>query len=199
MVLVAATKNKHKIEEIEAITEKFGMNIISRAEAGICDDVEIPENGETFEENSQIKAATVMKLCGKPSIANDSGLMVDCLGGAPGVHSARFAGSHGDDDANNRKLTEAIGNVPYEKRTARFVSVITLMFPDGRVISARGECCGHMVTEPRGKSGFGYDPLFVPDGYDETFAELGAEVKNSISHRSRALSELAELLRAEGF
>lgn len=192
-VIVAATKNRHKIREIEAITQEFGMSIISRDEAGVPD-IEINENGETFEENSYKKAFEIMKLCNNITIADDSGLEVDCLGGAPGVRSARFAGKDGDDEANNRKLTELIKDVPYEQRTGRFVSVITMVFPDGETISARGEVEGHLLTEKRGSSGFGYDPLFVPEGYDRTFGELGSEVKNCISHRSRALVRLRELL-----
>ena len=192
-VIVAATKNRHKIQEIEAITQEFGMSIISRDEAGVPD-IEINEDGETFEENSYKKAFEIMKLCNNITIADDSGLEVDCLYGAPGVYSARFAGKDGDDDANNRKLTELIKDVPYEQRTGRFVSVITMVFPDGETISARGEVKGHLLTEKRGTSGFGYDPLFVPEGYDRTFGELGPEIKNSISHRSRALARLRELL-----
>ena len=192
-VIVAATKNRHKIQEIEAITQEFGMSIISRDEAGVPD-IEINEDGETFEENSYKKAFEIMKLCNNITIADDSGLEVDCLDGAPGVYSARFAGKDGDDDANNRKLTELIMDVPYEQRTGRFVSVITMVFPDGETISARGEVEGHLLTEKRGSSGFGYDPLFVPEGYDRTFGELGPEIKNSISHRSRALARLRELL-----
>lgn len=192
-VIVAATKNRHKIQEIEAITQEFGMSIISRDEAGV-QDIEINEDGETFEENSYKKAFEIMKLCNNITIADDSGLEVDCLDGAPGVYSARFAGKDGDDDANNRKLTELIKDVPYEQRTGRFVSVITMVFPDGETISARGEVEGHLLTEKRGTSGFGYDPLFVPEGYDRTFGELGPEIKNSISHRSRALARLRELL-----
>lgn len=192
-VIVAATKNRHKIQEIEAITQEFGMSIISRDEAGVPD-IEINEDGETFEENSYKKAFEIMKLCNNITIADDSGLEVDCLDGAPGVYSARFAGKDGDDDANNRKLMELIKDVPYEQRTGRFVSVITMVFPDGETISARGEVEGHLLTEKRGTSGFGYDPLFVPEGYDRTFGELGPEIKNSISHRSRALARLRELL-----
>lgn len=199
--IVAATRNKHKIKEIGAITGKFGMEIISRDEAGVPP-VEIPETGKTFEENSYIKASEIMKLCGQITVADDSGLVVDCLDGAPGVYSARFAGFEGlwpeegeegsdtDDGDNNAKLIRLIRDVPYEKRTARFVSVITMVYPDGRVLAARGTVEGHLVLEARGGGGFGYDPLFVPEGYDKTFGELGPEVKNSISHRARALEEL---------
>lgn len=198
-IIVAATKNKHKIQEIAAITEEFGMSIISRDEAGIPD-VEINEDGKTFEENSYKKAYEIMKLCNNITIADDSGLEVDCLDGAPGVYSARFAGKDGDDEANNRKLAELIKDVPWEKRTGRFVSVITMVFPDGETISARGEVEGHLIPEKRGTEGFGYDPMFVPEGYDETFGELGAEIKNGISHRAKALVRLREILdqRREG-
>lgn len=191
--IVAATGNKHKIKEIEAITAEFGMSIISKDEAGVPD-VEIVEDGETFEENSYKKAYEIMKLCGRTTIADDSGLVVDCLNGAPGVYSARFAGTDGDDDANNRKLIGLIKDVPYENRTARFVSVITMVFPDGQSIVARGEVEGHLITEKRGHEGFGYDPLFVPDGYEQTFGELAPEVKNAISHRANALKNLRKKL-----
>lgn len=148
--IVAATQNKHKIVEIEAITKEFGMDIISRDEAGVPD-IEIVEDGTTFEENSYKKAYEIMKLCGKITIADDSGLEVDCLDGAPGVYSARFAGEDGDDEANNRKLIDLIKDVPYEKRTGRFVSVITMVFPDGESLVARGEVEGHLVLEKKGK------------------------------------------------
>ena len=197
-IIVAATKNRHKIREIEAITSEFGMSIISRDEAGVPD-IEVVEDGETFEENSYKKAYEIMKLCGRVTIADDSGLVVDCLDGAPGVYSARFAGIDGDDDANNRKLTELIKDVPYEERTARFVSVITMVFPDGDTVVARGEVEGHLLTEARGREGFGYDPLFVPSGYDRTFGELDPGIKNSISQRANALKELRrKLLNREG-
>ena len=192
--IVAATQNKHKIVEIEAITKEFGMDIISRDEAGVPD-IEIVEDGNTFEENSYKKAYEIMKLCGKITIADDSGLEVDFLDGAPGVYSARFAGEDGDDEANNRKLIDLIKDVPYEKRTGRFVSVITMVFPDGESLVARGEVEGHLVLEEKGNHGFGYDPLFVPLGYENTFGELDSELKNRISHRARALQKLREELQ----
>lgn len=193
-VIVAATQNKHKIKEIEAITKEFGMSIISRSEAGVPD-IDIVEDGETFEQNSYKKAHEIMKLCGKITIADDSGLEVDFLDGAPGVYSARFAGVDGDDEANNRKLIDLLKDVPYEKRTGRFVSVITMVFPDGKRIVARGEVEGHIVLEEQGNNGFGYDPLFVPVGYDETFGQIPSEIKNKISHRANALHALRERLR----
>ena len=195
-VIVAASKNRHKIEEIEAITKKYGMDVISRSEAGVPDSLEIEEDGETFEENSLKKALGILTVCGKPTIADDSGLMVDCLDGAPGVWSARFAGETASDEENNRKLVELLKDVPEEQRAAKFVSVITLVFPDGETLVARGECRGRMILEPAGDNGFGYDPLFVPEGHDRTFAQLTPEEKNRISHRARALKELERQLNA---
>ncbi|HWQ77856.1 MAG TPA: RdgB/HAM1 family non-canonical purine NTP pyrophosphatase [Anaerovoracaceae bacterium] len=193
MRIVAATKNRHKIEEIQAIAGEFGMEVVSRDEAGVPD-VDIEEDGDTFEANSEKKAREVMELCGKITIADDSGLMVDALGGAPGVISARFAGEDGNDLLNNKKLLSLLSGVAEEDRTARFVSVITMIYPDGGKIVARGECKGHIIYQPRGCSGFGYDPLFVPDGYDRTFAELSGAEKNKISHRAAALRNLRKQL-----
>ena len=211
--IVAATRNKHKIKEIEVITKEFGMNIVSRDEAGVPK-IDIEENGETFEENSYIKAYGIMKLCGRITIADDSGLEVDCLGGAPGIYSARFAEfsglkpSEGEvenypydgdniDSDNNAKLIHLLKEVPFEKRTARFVSVITMVYPDGRTVVARGEVEGNLLLEERGTNGFGYDPVFVPLGYDKTFGELDADIKNRISHRANALRILRGKLQAE--
>ncbi len=204
-IIVAATRNQHKIREIEQITRQFGMRIISRDEAGIPP-VEIEEDGKTFEENSYKKAYEIMKLCGQITIADDSGIEADCLGGAPGIYSARYAamsddlsediapGEDSDDEENNRKLMRLLKPFPYEERTGRFVSVITMVFPDGEHIIARGTVEGHILTEERGSGGFGYDPMFVPEGYDKTFGELPAELKNRISHRANALKKLKEEL-----
>jgi len=197
MRIIAATKNKHKIEEIQEITGEFGMEVISRADAGIPD-IEIEEDGDTFEANSEKKAREIMDLCGETTIADDSGLMVDALGGAPGVFSARFAGEDGNDLKNNEKLLSLLSDVTPENRTARFVSVITLIYPDGKKIVARGECEGHIIYKPRGSNGFGYDPLFIPIGYDRTFAELSGAEKNHISHRAIALQNLRKKLMEEG-
>lgn len=207
ITVVAATRNKHKIKEIDEITGKFGMRIISRDDAGVPP-VEIPETGTTFEENSYIKAFEIMKRCGQITVADDSGLVVDCLDGAPGVYSARFAGFEGlwpengegidtDDGDNNAKLIRLIKDVPYEDRTARFVSVITMVYPDGKTFVARGTVEGHLILEAKGENGFGYDPLFVPEGYDQTFGQLGQDIKNAISHRARALQVLHEKLLEE--
>ena len=192
--LVVASSNKHKIDEISKVTEKFGIDVISRHDAGISKSLEIPEDGSTFEENSYIKAKAIMDICGKPTIADDSGLMVEALGGAPGVYSARFAGEDKNDERNNEKLKDLLKNIPYKDRRAKFVSVITLLFPDGRKIVARGECPGHIIEEERGDNGFGYDPLFVPEGYGSTFGMLSPDVKNEISHRALALKNLAKEL-----
>lgn len=191
--IVAATDNKHKIKEIEAIVSKFGIEVITKAEAG-AGSLDVEENGVTFEENSLIKAEAVMKATGMPSIADDSGLEVDALDGAPGVYSARFAGDHGDDDANNEKLMELMKDVPDDKRGARFVSVVTLCMPDGGRLVARGECPGRIGYELKGTNGFGYDPLFLPDGYDVTYAQITDEQKNEISHRARALRVLEKMI-----
>ena len=181
---------------MEAITNEFGMKIISRDDAGLPT-TEIEEDGDTFEQNSYKKAYEIMKISGCPTIADDSGLEVDWLDGAPGVYSARFAGEECDDKANNRKLLELLQGVPKEKRGARFVSVITMVFPDGKVLVARGETEGTLLEEERGDGGFGYDPLFVPSGMSLTYSELSPEEKNRISHRGKALRKLRELLHQE--
>ena len=187
--IIAASQNKNKIKELEAITKGFGMTIISRDEAGI-DDTPVIEDGETFEENSLKKAQEIMALCGKITIADDSGIEVDALGGAPGVISAIYAGEEADDQKNRDKLLKELQGIPLEKRTARFVSVISMAYPDGKTIVARGECEGHVIFEERGMNGFGYDSLFVPLGYEQTFAEIAPEEKNKISHRANALKRL---------
>lgn len=213
---ILASQNKNKIREIRAILEKYGLMVVSRDDAGIPKD-DIEETGTTFEENSLLKASVIMDMISadaslsgylaSPVVADDSGLMVDALGGAPGVYSARYAGEGCTYDDNNTKLLAALEGVPEEKRTAKFVTVITLVYPDREsapaaavkqgdryVVTARGECRGHIITEKRGEQGFGYDPVFVPDGYSGTFAELGTDFKNTISHRARALAELERLL-----
>ncbi len=192
-IVVVASHNQHKIREIGEIVEPFGMKVIPRDEAGVPD-VEIEETGATFEENSFLKADGILRLCGKPTIADDSGLVVDCLDGAPGVYSARYAGPQENDEDNNRKLAEEIRDVPWARRTARFVSVITMVWPDGRKIVARGEVEGHVIPEERGEAGFGYDPMFIPLGYDKTFGEFDPEAKNAISHRGNALRKLRDML-----
>lgn len=194
--IIAATQNKHKIEEIAEMTREFGYEIVSRDEAGVGD-LEIVEDGDTFELNSFKKANEIMNVTGAMTIADDSGLEVDYLDGAPGVYSARFAGENATDEDNNQKLVNLLKDVPYDKRTARYVSVITLVIPDGRKLVARGEVEGHIVLEPSGCNGFGYDPYFVPEGYNKTFGNFTMDEKNAISHRGKALEILRELMEKE--
>ena len=195
-IMIAATQNRGKLKELRQITEKYGQELISMADAGLGD-LEIEENGETFAENSYIKASTVAKLTGRPCIADDSGLCVDALDGAPGIHSARYSGIHGDDQANRTKLLADLKDVPEEDRTAHFTCCITLCRPDGSSLVAEGICPGRIAFEERGEGGFGYDKVFIPEGQQETFAQLGTEVKNKIGHRARALARLEELLDQE--
>ena len=200
---ILASQNKNKIKEIQAILGKHGFSVISRDDAGIPTD-DIEETGATFEENSFIKANAIREMItsdpaldqytDSPVIADDSGLMVDALGGAPGVYSARYAGEGCTYNDNNVKLLAALDGVPESERGAKFVTVITLIWADGSKLVARGECKGHIIGESRGDKGFGYDPLFVPEGYDKTFAEMDPDAKNSISHRAKALEELERLL-----
>lgn len=197
MIVVAATQNKHKIKEIDAITSPFGFEIKSLEDVGLKD-IDVEEDGDTFEANSYKKAKEIGELSGLTAIADDSGLMVDALSGAPGVYSARFAGEGARDAENNAKLLKLMEQIPEGERGARFVSVITMIFPDGETLMARGECQGRILREPRGEGGFGYDPLFLPDGYLQTFGQLSAEAKNKISHRAKALEILKEKLNGRG-
>ncbi len=191
--IIAASRNKHKLDEIGKILSKFGLQIISRDDAGI-EKFEIKEDGTSFEENSYKKAYAIFKVSGEATIADDSGLMVDFLNGAPGIYSARFSGDNATDEENNKKLLDLMSDVDEEKRTARFVSVITMIFKNGEKIVARGECEGTLLYEPMGKNGFGYDPIFKPLGYNKSFAQLTSEEKNGISHRAVALKQLEKLL-----
>ena len=192
---VIASGNKHKIEEIKAILQSeldCEISVISMKEAGFTEDIE--ENGSTFFENAYIKA-NALKNEAWFAIADDSGLSVDYLDGAPGVYSARFAGEPCNDKNNNDKLLELLKNVPAEKRTAHFVSAIVCIAPDGDCISAIGKCPGTILTSPRGNGGFGYDPLFYYADLDKTFAEITPEEKNSISHRAKSMREFAKGLK----
>ena len=188
--IVAATNNKNKLREFKEILSPLGYQIISLKDLGL--DIEVEETGTTFEENSLIKAKAVLKASGMAALADDSGLMVDALGGEPGIYSARYC--EGTDADRINFLLEKMKDVPDEKRTARFVSAITLMFTDGDVVTARGTCEGKIAKAPSGKNGFGYDPVFYVESYGKTFAELTAEQKNLISHRGNALSELQKQL-----
>lgn len=198
MRAVLASKNAHKLEEISKIVEQFDLQLVLQSELGI--DVDVEETGTTFEENSMLKARAVMEKSGLPAIADDSGLMVDALDGAPGIYSARFGGERCHSDRERYEyLLSLLENVPEEQRTARFVSVITLLYPDGSAVVARGECPGVILRGPRGENGFGYDPVFFVEEDGKTMAEMAPERKNEISHRARALQALAAKLKeAEG-
>ena len=196
MNLILASRNKKKIKEMEAIlaTHFEGVRILSLDDVGYVGDIE--ENGTTYEENALIKARTAVMAGGGnyPAIADDSGLSVDALDGAPGVYSARYAGEHGDDAANNALLLKNLSDTPAEARTARFVCCIALVYPDGRELTVRGETEGLIIDEAKGEGGFGYDPYFYYPPFKKTFSELSAEEKNTISHRGKAIAKLAERL-----
>ena len=188
--LVLATRNRGKIAEMQRLLDSFSLSIAVRSSSEFeVDDVE--ETGDTFEENALIKATTIARVTGLPAIADDSGLCIDALGGAPGIYSARWAGTHGDDLANIRKVLEQLSNVPSSKRSARFICVIALALPDGRSEVVRGELPGEIRRESAGSNGFGYDPIFQPTGFLQTLAEMTPEAKDEISHRARALREIA--------
>ena len=192
MKILLASHNKNKIAELEALLQTVcaDAEVVSLSDVGFTS--EIVEDGATFEENALIKARTGARL-GYITVADDSGLMVDALGGAPGVYSARYAGEDGNTEKNNAKLLAAMRNVPKEKRTAHFVSVVACVFPDGREdIVVRGECPGEILTSPRGSTGFGYDPLFWYAPFRKTYAEMSADEKNSISHRGVAMRAFAK-------
>lgn len=184
-VLTLSSGNPHKAQEIRAL---LGIPLRTLREVPGAPDIE--ETGDTFEANARLKARGLSNFLCDWTLADDSGLAVDPLGGAPGVHSARYAGTHGDDAANNRKLLAALESS--SDRRAAFVCVLALCGPDGEEWIVRGECRGHIARAPEGEGGFGYDPLFVPTGYDHSFARLGADIKNRLSHRAVALRRLLE-------
>ena len=190
--VLLASNNGHKIKEIKEILGDF-FDVVSLREAGVESDPE--ETGATFEENARIKAVAGMKASGMPCIADDSGLEVFALDGLPGVMSARYAGGHGDDSANNEKLLRELENA--SDRSARYVCVICMAFPNGHEIVARGECRGTILKEARGEGGFGYDPLFFFPQFGKTFAEITAEEKNVVSHRKAALREFEKIWEKE--
>jgi non-canonical purine NTP pyrophosphatase, rdgB/HAM1 family len=191
--LLLATRNNKKKRELQIILGAWDINLLTLDE--VAEIPEIEEDGTTFRENAIKKAVISAELSGCITLADDSGLIVDALGGAPGVYSARFAGPDASDDNNNRKLLGMLRNVPKDQRTARFVCVIAVASPDGRVQTVEGVCEGRIGTEHHGQGGFGYDPLFIPAGYLKTFAELTDTEKNMISHRGRALAAAKQLLQ----
>ena len=196
--VVLASKNKHKLEEISKITEKFDMELILQSECGV--DIEVEENGTTFEENSYIKAKAVMEATGLPALADDSGIAVDALHGEPGIYSARYGFDDTlDDHGRMMLLLKNTEQVPDGQRQAKFVCVITLVTPEGKTIQARGEVHGELTREPKGENGFGYDPIFYYPPAGCTTAELPSEEKNQISHRGRALQVFYEKLKEAGY
>lgn len=191
MDFILATNNMKKLAEMQRILSPLGIHVVTAKTLGITlEDVE--EDGDTFEANAKIKALAACRETNMPAIADDSGLCVDYLDGAPGIYSARFSGGHGNDEQNNDLLLEKLNGVPMEQRTAYYVCAICCVFPDGREITVRGECHGHIGFERDGHEGFGYDPLFLING--KSFGKYTAEEKDKISHRGNALRKLTEEL-----
>lgn len=190
--IVFATTNDGKIKEIKEILADFDVEVVSMKEMNI--DVDVEENGTTFEENSLIKARSISKLTGLPALADDSGLEVDYLNGEPGVYSARYLGRDTDYDYKNNYIIDKLKDAKDEERSARFVCVISLVLPDGRGFVKKGVMEGRIGYEIKGENGFGYDPIFYLPQYGKTSAEISAEEKNKISHRGKALSAMKELI-----
>ena len=198
MKVVLASKNKHKLVEINEITKKFGFELILQSELGV--DIDVEETGTTFEENSFIKAEAVMKATGLPALADDSGIAVDALNGEPGVYSARYGFDDTLDDWGRLELLlKNTEHVPDGERQAQFVCVITMVTPEGQTIQARGEIHGELTREARGENGFGYDPIFYYPPMGMTTAEMPSEAKNEVSHRGNALNVFYEKLKEAGY
>jgi XTP/dITP diphosphohydrolase len=195
MRILLATKNVGKLREYERLlAEVPDLELV--AMASLAEPIEVAEDRDTFAGNARKKASEIAAAAGMPCLADDSGLEVDALGGGPGVRSARYACEGASDAENNAKLLQALRDVPDEARTARFVCAIAVVSADGRELGlVEAACEGRIAREPRGAHGFGYDPLFVPDGFSKTMAELGPETKNRISHRAKAAAKLVPILR----
>lgn len=195
--IVLATRNGHKVRELRTIladlVDELDLDIVGLGE--FPDAPDVVESGVTFAQNATLKAVAAVEATGLPALADDSGLAVNVLGGAPGVFSARWAGTHGQDGANLRVLLGQLYDVPDEHRSAAFVCVAALAMPNGRVVLRQGRMPGTLAREPRGDNGFGYDPILVVDGDSRTAAELTFEEKNAISHRGKAFRSLAVDLR----
>ena len=189
MKFVLASHNQGKLAEMQRILGQLGVEVVLQSELGLA--LEPEETGTTFTENARIKAEAVMRATGLPAIADDSGLCVDALGGAPGVHSARYTGNHADSDKDRYELL--LRNLDgRDDRTARFVCSLCCAFPNGDILTAEGTCEGSILLSPSGENGFGYDPVFCPDGFDRSMAELTMEEKNAISHRGKALAQFKQ-------
>lgn len=189
--LIVSTGNIHKVEEIKEILKDLPIDVLSKKELGL-EKINIEENGKTLEENAILKATALARKVEGMVIADDTGLFVEYLNGEPGIHSARYSGVDTTDEKNNIKLLNRLKGVSLENRKAFFKTVIALVDEKGNIVTVAGECRGYIGFESRGEEGFGYDPLFVAEGYDKTFAELGEGVKNKISHRAKALDKLKE-------
>ncbi|OLS03121.1 Non-canonical purine NTP pyrophosphatase [Tissierella creatinophila DSM 6911] len=191
--IVLSTDNKHKIKEMKEILKDLDIEVLSKEDIGL-NNFDVVEDGTTLEENSIKKAKALKEKTPFMVMADDSGLFVESLNGEPGVYSARYAGEEGNDDKNNQKLLQMMKDLPMDKRKASFFSVIALITENGEVLTVKGECKGSIGFELKGHNDFGYDPLFTPEGYEKTFAELSGEVKNKISHRAKALEEIKKTL-----
>ncbi|MEA4816373.1 MAG: XTP/dITP diphosphatase [Lachnospiraceae bacterium] len=191
--IIFATKNKGKAREVSAMLRGFDIDIRTMEEAGI--NIDIEETGETFEENAIIKAVAVMRESGKAAIADDSGLEVDYLNGEPGVYSARYMGEETPYEIKNKKIIELLKDAKGEKRKARFICAIAVAFPDRETFVCRGVFEGYIAYEPKGKNGFGYDPIFFLPEYNMTSGEIDSELKNKISHRAKALKAMTDRLK----
>ena len=191
--LIIATKNAGKAKEFQQFFAQLHIRVKSLLDFDDLPDVE--ETGTTFAENARIKAETIAELLDMPVLADDSGLEIDALQGRPGIYSARYAGEDKDDEANIRKVLEEMQSVPMEKRTARFVCVLALAEKGKETVITEGYCEGKIALHPAGENGFGYDPIFIPEGYTNTLAELDPSVKQEISHRRHAMDQLQALLQ----
>ena len=194
--LVLASRNAKKAVEMQRILAQAGLEIQVRSVAEFDGVPEVAETGATFEANALLKARAVSAATGLPAVADDSGICVDELNGMPGILSARWAGRHGDDDANLQLLLDQLADTPDERLGAQFRCVIALVTPDGTEHVVDGEMRGQLIRDRRGSNGFGYDPIFVPDGFTQTSAELSAAEKDAISHRGKALRALVPLLES---
>src|SRR5690625_220567 len=195
--VLIATKNAGKVADFRAIFKEYQVEVLSILDLeDPVDDIE--ETGESFSENAVLKAETIADQMGLPVLADDSGLSIDYLGGRPGVYSARYAGMDKDDEANNQKVLAELSGVAKEERTAAFICALAFAVPGEETIVKEGVCRGLIAFEPIGEHGFGYDPIFIPEGYSQTMAQLTLEEKNEISHRGQALKKLADWLESEG-
>ena len=193
MKIIFATGNQGKLREVRAIVADLGIEVESMKDAGI--DVDIVEDGKTFAENALIKARTVCKACGEVTMSDDSGLEIDALGGEPGIYSARYMGEDTSYHIKNMNLVERLEGVPDEKRTARFVCAVSAVFFGGDHLVTKKTMEGRIGYEIEGENGFGYDPIFIPDGFDVTSATISPEEKNEISHRGKALRSMLEMVK----